>query len=132
MASRSPSPEGPKRKISAPAYYATPSYITIEKSKTRKSSFKKFGVQKESQPDKHMYDPSLLFARTNRCLSSVINIMVSRTHPGILVWRGSTEKGKRVSEDIYLTEEANMVGRGKRWFLAEELDGMGSYKRTTR
>ena len=66
LASRSPSPEGPQRKISAPAYYATPSYITIEKSKTRKSSFKKFGVQKESQPDKHMYDPSLLFARTNR------------------------------------------------------------------
>ena len=85
MASRSPSPEGPKRKISAPAYYATPSYITIEKSKTRKSSFKKFGVQKESQPDKHMYDPSLLFARTNRCLSSVINILVSWTHLGILV-----------------------------------------------
>ena len=90
LASRSPSPEGPKRKISAPAYYATPSYITIEKSKTRKSSFKKFGVQKESQPDKHMYDPSLLFARTNRCLSSsVINILVSRTHPRILVWSGS-------------------------------------------
>ena len=67
LGSRSPSPEqGPQRKISAPAYYATPSYITIEKSKTRKSSFKKFGVQKESQPDKHMYDPSLLFARTNR------------------------------------------------------------------
>ena len=67
LASRSPSPDqGPQRKISAPAYYATPSYITIEKSKTRKSSFKKFGVQKESQPDKHMYDPSLLFARTNR------------------------------------------------------------------
>ena len=89
LASRSPSPEGPKRKISAPAYYATPSYITIEKSKTRKSSFKKFGVQKESQPDKHMYDPSLLFARTNRCLSSVIDIVVSGTHPGILVWSGS-------------------------------------------
>jgi hypothetical protein len=62
--SRSPSPDGgPARKISAPAYYASPSYITIENSKTRKSSFRKFGVQKESQPDKHIYDPSLLFAR---------------------------------------------------------------------
>ena len=61
--SRSPSPTGPTRKISAPAYYATPSYITLEKSQTRKSSFRKYGVVKESQPDKPMYDPSMLFAR---------------------------------------------------------------------
>lgn len=63
LTSRSPTPEGPQRKISAPAYYASPSYISIENSKTRKSSFKKFGVQKESNPDKPSYDPSLLFAR---------------------------------------------------------------------
>ena len=100
MASRSPSPEGPKRKISAPAYYATPSYITIEKSKTRKSSFKKFGVQKESQPDKHMYDPSLLFARTNRCLSSVNNILVSGHILGFWCGEVQAEKGKRLSEEI--------------------------------
>ena len=62
-ASRSPSPQGPARKISAPAYYASPSYISIENSKTRKSSFRKYGAQKESMPDRPSYDPSLLFAR---------------------------------------------------------------------
>ena len=111
LASRSPSPEGPKRKISAPAYYATPSYITIEKSKTRKSSFKKFGVQKESQPDKHMYDPSLLFARTNRCLSSLIDILVSRHILGFWFGMVQAKKGKR-----------DIVDRGNIW-SAEERDG---------
>ena len=65
----SPASLGPERKISAPAgstNYATPSYLALQSNNKRKSAFRKYGCQKEHEPQRPMCDPTLLYQCSNR------------------------------------------------------------------